>query len=197
MTKKLCVEVPDEKTDKACGACGFTCAGSLVRQHFHKDRSRRDGWSGICKRCSSKEKKRAWAALIADPEAHRADKARKARDREKNGREGVIRRESLRLERVYGLTLAGYKELLAEQGGGCAICGAVDARSAHKSGTRYKLVVDHNHATGEVRGLLCNPCNRGLGFMGEDEGRLFAAVRYLRRHAPGLNKPRKAKPAAA
>lgn len=55
----------------------------------------------------------------------------------------------------------------------CAICG----RKAYPAGSR--LVPDHNHATGEVRGLLCQPCNSALGLMGEKAERLLAAARYL------------------
>lgn len=53
-----------------------------------------------------------------------------------------------------GLTIEGYEELLAEQGGGCAICGA-----RPKS---RRLDTDHDHRTGAVRGLLCHRCNRAL-----------------------------------
>lgn len=53
-----------------------------------------------------------------------------------------------------GVTDAEYARLLAAQGGGCAICGA-------KPKTR-RLHVDHDHATGWVRGLLCHRCNRNL-----------------------------------
>jgi hypothetical protein len=47
-----------------------------------------------------------------------------------------------------------YEQLLASQNGGCAICG-------NPPKTR-RLSVDHNHRTGQVRGLLCFRCNRGL-----------------------------------
>ena len=53
-----------------------------------------------------------------------------------------------------GITEAQYEALLAAQGGGCAICG-----NTPKS---RRLSVDHDHATGDVRGLLCHRCNRGL-----------------------------------
>ena len=60
------------------------------------------------------------------------------------------------LLRKYGITLADYDRLLAEQDGRCAIC-----RSTPNS--KRRLSIDHNHATGQIRGLLCNLCNgRGL-----------------------------------
>lgn len=65
--------------------------------------------------------------------------------------------------------------MLAAQGGGCAICGsaAIFDRS-HK-----RICVDHDHATGKVRGLLCGCCNLGIGYFKDDPKRIEAAARYL------------------
>lgn len=63
--------------------------------------------------------------------------------------------------KLYGLTSDDYDEILARQGGGCAICGGPP-----NHGTRCRnFDVDHDHATGQVRGLLCNPCNRQVGLV--------------------------------
>lgn len=75
--------------------------------------------------------------------------------------------------RKYGLDVDGYDVLLAKQGGGCALCGA--AKSKHGA----RLAVDHDHATGRVRGLLCMNCNRKLGSFGDDPAQLIAAAEYL------------------
>lgn len=56
--------------------------------------------------------------------------------------------------KALGVTDEEYARMLAAQGGGCAICGA-------KPKTR-RLHVDHDHASGKVRGLLCHRCNRAL-----------------------------------
>jgi hypothetical protein len=71
--------------------------------------------------------------------------------------------------RNYGLTLEDYRALVARQGNACAICG--------KSGLR--LCIDHCHATGKVRGLLCNRCNTGLGCYADDPKLTAAATAYL------------------
>lgn len=83
---------------------------------------------------------------------------------------GHVRRTALGR---FGLTEEGYQWVLAQQGGKCKIC----RQSEPVSGRR--LAVDHDHATGRVRGLLCGNCNRALGMMGDDPQRLRAAAEYL------------------
>lgn len=74
----------------------------------------------------------------------------------------------------YNLTTEQYNELYLNQDYKCAICGV------HEQDTqRKKLVVDHCHVTGNVRGLLCNNCNSGLGLFKDDVGLLNKAKRYL------------------
>jgi len=76
----------------------------------------------------------------------------------------------------YGITHDDYDRMFAEQGGVCAICGTSPPPGSF-------LSVDHDHKTGKVRKLLCNPCNQGLGAFGDDIDRMVAAVQYLREHA--------------
>ncbi len=78
--------------------------------------------------------------------------------------------------RKYGLSPSDYKAILASQGGCCAICGDTQG-----SASAEDLFVDHDHATGQVRGLLCNGCNAALGCMQDVPERLEAAAEYLRR----------------
>jgi hypothetical protein len=75
--------------------------------------------------------------------------------------------------KALGVDAEEYARRLREQGGGCAICGA-------KPKTR-RLHVDHDHKTGEVRGLLCHRCNRALATW-MDIGWLHEAQVYLGRH---------------
>ena len=86
-----------------------------------------------------------------------------------------------RLQREYGLSIDEYKAMLRAQGDACAIC-------AQPPGER-SLAVDHDHETGEVRGLLCSACNAGLGMFGDSSPTLIRAWEYLQRDFPeGLTK---------
>ena len=78
--------------------------------------------------------------------------------------------------RRYGITDEEYAAMLEAQGGACAICRTDEWGSAGPN-------VDHDHATGEVRGLLCKPCNVGIGEMDDDPARLRAAAEYIEEHA--------------
>ena len=73
-------------------------------------------------------------------------------------------------KRLYGISVEDFTTLLRQQGGGCAICSEIPEREFH---------VDHDHATGVVRGLLCGSCNLALGHLKDDPVRLRAAVQYL------------------
>jgi hypothetical protein len=72
----------------------------------------------------------------------------------------------------YGISPIEFAALLEQQAGLCAICcePMVPGKQTH---------VDHNHSTGEVRGLLCNSCNVGVGMFKDDFIRLTSAVAYL------------------
>lgn len=91
---------------------------------------------------------------------------------------------SIRSQRVnklkrYGLTLERYDEILAGQGGGCAICGKrPGAEGCHPN--QQFLAVDHNHVTNQVRGLLCSNCNHMIGKSKESIANLEAGIAYLR-----------------
>jgi len=75
--------------------------------------------------------------------------------------------------RQYGITVEEYEILLAEQNNGCAICKAPTGADGKR------LAVDHNHETGEVRGLLCDNCNTGLGMFKDNPSLLAISINYL------------------
>jgi hypothetical protein len=83
------------------------------------------------------------------------------------------------IRKSFGLTAHEYYEMLMRQDGECAICGD------HERGQR--LAVDHCHETGEVRGLLCRPCNAALGAFRDSPDILECALEYLERTTRGRN----------
>jgi hypothetical protein len=88
---------------------------------------------------------------------------------------------NLIIVRRYGITVDRYDEMLAEQGGGCAICRRPPGATS--------LHVDHDHkccptrkkSCGRcVRGLLCEDCNRGIGMLKDDPELLIRAAEYVK-----------------
>lgn len=82
------------------------------------------------------------------------------------------------LEQAYGIGIDEYDALFTMQGGVCAICGGGTSK-------RF-LAVDHDHKTGEIRGLLCATCNKTLAMFRDDPFRFWGAAEYL--HAPPARK---------
>jgi len=80
-----------------------------------------------------------------------------------------LRAKIWRIKQKYNLEFEIYLQLIETQGEVCAICKQ-----------SKKLVVDHCHTTGKVRGLLCNSCNSGLGQFQDNTGYLISAADYLK-----------------
>ena len=79
------------------------------------------------------------------------------------------------LKRLYGLSPEDYAALLAKQDGRCAICGGLLNSKTP--------CVDHDHVTGEIRGLLCSSCNVAIGLMKDDSVLLQKAAEYVKTHS--------------
>lgn len=114
------------------------------------------------------------AIRARDRERYRADPDKyKKRSRERQARDPAGTRRS-QWKYLYGITPEQFESLFSAQGRACAICRTPDF------GTRAPHI-DHCHETGKVRGILCDPCNRGLGTFGDDPARIDAAAEYLRK----------------
>ena len=111
----------------------------------------------VCKACHA-ERERAWLKLSKDGQ--------------------TTNRRRLHIKNTYDITPDEYAEMLLAQGGGCAVCGGTE--TATRGGKRLSMPIDHCHGTGRIRGILCNGCNRAVGLLGDDAGRLRRAVNYLR-----------------
>lgn len=89
------------------------------------------------------------------------------------------------LRRHFGIEPEQYEEMLASQGGCCAICGMPETANGRKN-----LSVDHCHTTGLVRGLLCSKCNHGIGQFNDSVEVMKKAILYLeKQNGFGLSVP--------
>ena len=100
-----------------------------------------------------------------------------------------IKKRDENLKRVYGIGIEEYNTLLEKQNNRCAICESTDpkGRKSGRGGGVDVFYVDHDHKTGNVRGLLCNICNRTMGYVGENSNVLEEMIKYLQKHAINTN----------
>lgn len=163
---------------KTCSRCHDTLP---VDGGFFRNSRSKDGYQPRCKRCHYKYAAR-WDK--ANPERRR-EIGRKSREKWKDKRRATTMRwRSKNVDRIktwrrrrqlakYGLTPADFDRIVQAQGGTCAVCrGKMDPPN-----------VDHCHATGQVRGILCIQCNKGIGHFADSPGRMRAAAEYVERAA--------------
>lgn len=157
---------PGRRVSRPASKPGFkvcvNCDLEKPEADFPTDPQRPARLYSYCKRCKA-ERMRAANKRYRERHPHRA----RRRDR------------AWHLAKRYGITVAAYEELLRSQGGCCAICGTLEPVPVRGVSSGFSLAVDHDHKTGAIRGLLCSPCNLGIGSLADDPERLRRAVRYL------------------
>lgn len=84
-----------------------------------------------------------------------------------------------KLKHRYSMSIEEYNNKLKRQKGVCAICGEPETKIYKSSGRLHQLSVDHNHITGENRGLLCDSCNKAIGLFKENVEILKRAIEYM------------------
>lgn len=89
-----------------------------------------------------------------------------------------------RFKAAYGMASGEYEAMRDAQGDLCAICRRPEVVLNKTTLAPRRLAVDHCHATGKVRALLCSQCNGGLGNFSDDIDRMKAAIAYLEHHLP-------------
>ena len=94
---------------------------------------------------------------------------------------GQRRRYSFK--RRYGIDEKRYTEMLNEQDHHCALCGKEESAVKKHDGKVRRFAIDHDHATGKVRALLCTRCNVGLGAFGDDLDLLRKAIVYVEKYS--------------
>lgn len=107
-------------------------------------------------------------------------KACMAEDRKASKATGAF--EASRLRLAYGMTIEDWNLMFMRQSGCCVIC-----RRHQTEVPKAKLQVDHCHASGVVRGLLCSDCNMGLGLFRDNAESLARAIHYLQPRAGGAD----------
>lgn len=107
-----------------------------------------------------------------DPVKQREYNRNYQRHRYHDSPEVRARQREYRLRTRFDMSVERYDELHDEQSGVCAICG-------EPCSTGSRLAVDHDHETGDVRGLMCRDCNIGLGLFKDSISALAKAIEYL------------------
>jgi hypothetical protein len=161
--------------EKACRLCGVVQPLS----EFHRAAANRDGHRSECKTCTRAlrrtnylnnrdryiQRTQEWVAANPDRVAEYRAEYRNRPERKRAMRDLYYRR-------TYGLSADEVDVMLDAQGGGCAICGVLPD-------TLGKLHLDHDHMTGDIRGLLCQSCNQAIGHLRDDPALLRRAADYL------------------
>lgn len=125
----------------------------------------------VCKDCDPASKR---PALYPGPRCATHHRLFRKQQKERNHERMVAK--------TYGLVDGEYERMYQEQGGVCAIC-------QRATGATKRLAVDHDHDTGLVRGLLCGPCNKLVGYFRNSPEAFDRAAVYLRR-AQEVNRTR-------
>jgi hypothetical protein len=128
------------------------CKKNKDLNEYHRAKLSKDGRARYCKECIK--------------QVQREYRARNPK------RQGDLRRDS-QYRLLYGITLEDYNALYYNQDGKCKIC------KKHQVEFKKRLAVDHNHKTGEVRGLLCQKCNQAIGLFNDDADLLRQAALYV------------------
>lgn len=145
---------------KKCTVCGKE--KKLIE--FVKNSRAKSGYSSMCKKCNQKISKEYRANNPDKVKNYNSSPAR------------VLRNYETRMMREYGLLLTDVQRMLEQQDHKCPICGVTIG-----IGANYTAVVDHCHTTGEIRGMLCDLCNRGLGHYQDSPSIMVKAAEYLKR----------------
>lgn len=143
----------DPKQTKQCRKCG---QDRTINYYYPCERGL-FGVTGTCRLCKSD---------------YNQDRAAKRADQRKEWLTTKSRYEFYRkLQRDYGLTQQDYVNMLTACASGCMICGT------HMADAR--ICVDHDHNTGQVRGLLCYKCNAAIGMLRDSPTIIRQALTYL------------------
>ncbi len=143
---------------KVCSKCKKGLP--LTTEYFSPCKANQDGFRGRCRDCINRE--------------NRKYRSKNKEQINQYGREHYNKDEERIkwLKKKYNLTPEAFDILLHNQGGVCAICKT-------KDWGKQGPIVDHNHITGQIRGILCSICNKGIGCLQDSPTILRLATDYL------------------
>lgn len=171
------------------------CHSEKELPQFDINRGSKDGRTGVCKECRKQSYRARYAKnqggirdwqknyrksrpkdlLVMASAASRCRKYRGKLAAMPNASEIVHAQSRVTILNRHGVSPKQYEAMHEMQGGKCAICG-------HTNASGRKLAIDHCHATGETRSLLCSRCNCGLGQFMDSPELLAKAIDYLNVH---------------
>ncbi len=140
---------------------------------FYRNRQQKSGYRSQCIVCKKEYQQR--------PDVKAKMQARCRIFRQENKERMRQQSKDNALIRLYGITRQEYNAMLASQNGLCAICNKSESKIIF--GKQIQLAIDHDHATGQVRVLLCGACNSGLGSLNDNPDLLRKAADYLDSHS--------------
>lgn len=135
--------------NKICSKCSID---KSISEFNHRKGYAKYGVDGVCRECKNVKRRSTHDPIKASE-------------------------ENLRYR--FKLTVAQRTEMEVKQNNLCAVCNKSETVLDFQTGKVKRLSVDHNHTTGEIRGLLCSQCNLGLGHLDDSFDLLLKAAKYL------------------
>ena len=160
MADSLPLSLFEDAPTVVIGVNGKKCSGKCGQAKRYSElfkSNQGDGYYSYCKVCSKEHNRDFYRKNPKSP------------DVQKSGH----------LRRTFNLTADEYSALFVSQNGVCAACGNSETRTDHRNGDCKDLAVDHDHATGKIRALLCSSCNIALGLLQDDPERIERLLRYI------------------
>lgn len=179
---RTCIVCQEFKTPDLFEGTRNTCKACVSKQQVERMKARRnDDTPMVCGKCGRTFPAYEFSKTTGCRECsakyyHEYKQRRLANDPEYAEKQRRYQR-NWHLKKTYGITLEQYEAKLEEQDGKCQICGATRGASDRES-----LCVDHNHNTGELRGLLCVRCNLSVRDLGDDPVLARKVLEYVERH---------------
>jgi len=165
-----------------------TCKVEKSSDCFHKAKKEKDGLQYRCTDCGKKyhadrysNQKEKIRGQITAYRAGNKDKLNEAGRvwRIKNPDKVKQYQRTSNLKKNFGLSIVDYEKMAAAQNNVCAICLTPETFVHKAKGQVARLAVDHCHASGKIRKLLCARCNRALGLFEDNPALMASAANYI------------------